>query len=181
MASCLKLVVLLLITHYLPAVKPFTRHHLRSLFLLQQTPTDKSDYVEVSFPFPSGLLLTPADDSPDHIFCLLRHNTVQLRPRSRKVFLYENALTEDICLELIQKSEQFAASNGGWSSDRHKGYPTTDLPLDAVYGKFSPMHIHIAKSLLPEMAKFFNLNLDYLECAEVYFPIYDTLTRIHIF
>ena len=178
------MVVLLLATHYFPAVKPFTRHHYRllsSLFQLQQTPLDNSNLVEVSFRFPSGLLLTPADDSPAHIFCLLRHNTVQLRPHLRKVLLVEDALTNDMCRDLIQKTENFAASNGGWSSDRHTGYPTTDLPLDAVYGKFSPMHMHIAKSLLPEMAKFFNLNLDYLECAEVCSPIYYTLALTHIY
>ena len=167
-----RIVALVIATQYLLA-EPFTQnHHLRTLFQLQQTPTDNTNYVEVSFPFPSGLLLTPADDSPDHIFCLLQHNSVQLRPHLKKVLLYENALTEDKCLELIQESEKVATSIGGWSSDRHTGYPTTDLPLDAVYPKFSPMHMYIANRLLPEMAKFFNLNLDYLECAEVYCLFY---------
>jgi len=41
---------------------------------------------------------------------------------------YDNILPEEHCNKMIQLSELYAKSNG-WTTQRHKNYPTTDIPV----------------------------------------------------
>jgi hypothetical protein len=49
----------------------------------------------------------------------------------KKIYQYE------ICNWLIKESEKYAKQNGGWTTTRHKEYPTTDLPVNKISSIFS--------------------------------------------
>ena len=125
---------------------------------------------EISFPFPSGLLITEGANAS---FCLLERNSVSLRPYCKRVLELREALSTTTCAYIIDKAELYAASNGGWTSDRHSAYPTTDLPLEAIFGKFSSVHGLVNGHILPQMASFFQLNEDYLSIGELFVAKYE--------
>lgn len=136
--------------------------------------------VEVTFPYPSGLLLTPnlpTSDKDSHptndIFCIVQHNVQSLRPHLKRVGVMEGALTESVCETLIADCEKYALDHGGWTSARHRDYPTTDLPLDVIFGKFSSIHGLVTGNILPEMASFFDISEDHLSVAELFIAKYE--------
>jgi hypothetical protein len=47
-------------------------------------------------------------------------------------FTYANIYSPDMCRYIIKECEKYAENNGGWTKNRHKNYPTTDLPVDAI-------------------------------------------------
>jgi len=51
-------------------------------------------------------------------------------------FIYNKIYTPDMCKYIINVSENFANNNGGWTTERHVNYPTTDLPVNKIPGIF---------------------------------------------
>jgi hypothetical protein len=47
-------------------------------------------------------------------------------------FLYPKIYCSNVCSWIINECEKFAEKNGGWTTRRHKNYPTTDLPVESV-------------------------------------------------
>lgn len=47
-------------------------------------------------------------------------------------FIYEKIYQPNICNWIINESENYALNNGGWMTNRHNKYPTTDLPVDKI-------------------------------------------------
>ena len=124
----------------------------------------------VTFFYPSGLLIT---ESNEVSYCLLQHNIVSLRPACKRVLELEGALSKSMCAKIIEEAEVYAANNGGWTVDRHTSYPTTDLPLEDIFGRFSQTHGLVNGDILPHMASFFNLNEEYLSIGELFVAKYE--------
>ena len=125
---------------------------------------------QVDFSYPSGLLITEQNNVS---YCLLQHNAVKLRPLYKRVSELKNALSTSTCELIINEAEIYASNNGGWTADRHTAYPTTDLPLEAIFGKFSNIHGLVNGNILPEIASFFGLNEDYLSIGELFVAKYE--------
>lgn len=138
--------------------------------VLSQADTVCKDEFEVSFPYPTGLLVSNVDGVN---YCLLQHNVVKLRQSYRRVSQVEGAISETICAQIIHEAEVCASLNGGWTANRHSAYPTTDLPLEAIFGKFSSIHGLVNGYLLPEIASFFGLNEDFLSIGEIFVAKYE--------
>jgi hypothetical protein len=138
--------------------------------VLSQADTVRKDDFEVSFPYPTGLLVSNVDGV---YYCLLQHNVVKLRQSYRRVSQVENAISATICAQIIHEAEVCASLNGGWTANRHAAYPTTDLPLEAIFGKFSSIHGLVNGYLLPEIASFFGLNEDFLSIGELFVAKYE--------
>jgi hypothetical protein len=47
-------------------------------------------------------------------------------------FILYNIYSQDTCNWIIKESELYAKENGGWSTNRHDNYPTTDIPIDSI-------------------------------------------------
>jgi len=58
-------------------------------------------------------------------------------------FILNNIYSEDTCNWIINESELYSKENGGWTTNRHNNYPTTDIPID----KISPIFKYILGSL----------------------------------
>ena len=66
------------------------------------------------------------DDIKEIMNLELKHNRFMQR------FKYTKIYTPDMCVYIINESEKYATNNGGWTTMRHKNYPTTDLQLDKI-------------------------------------------------
>lgn len=131
---------------------------------------ENRNLVKVAFSTPSGLLITNFEDK---FFCLLQHNVIKLRSQYKKVVEYNKALSALVCASIISDAESYASSNDGWTTNRHTSYPTTDLPLDSIYGKFSSIHGLINCEILPQIASSYNLNEEYLRIGELFIAKYE--------
>ncbi len=96
------------------------------------------------------------EDALSHI-CLLHHDVVNLRPQYRKVYEVTSLFPAKLCSKLILDAESFAAKGEGWTRQRHIGYPTTDIPLEDIYGPFSAVHGLIVGEIFPLLAEKFGL------------------------
>ena len=130
----------------------------------------RKDELEVSFPYPTGLLISNVNDVN---YCLLQHNVVKLRESYKRISQVKGAISESICAQIIHDAEACASLNGGWTANRHSAYPTTDLQLEAIFGKFSSIHGLVNGYLLPEIASFFGLNEDFLSIGELFVAKYE--------
>lgn len=128
------------------------------------------DEFRVSFPYPTGLLVSNVNDVN---YCLLQHNVVKLRQSYKRVSQVEDAISVKNCAQIIHDAEVCASLNGGWTANRHSAYPTTDLPLETIYGKFSSIHGLVNGYLLPKIASFFGLNEDFLSIGELFVAKYE--------
>ena len=51
-------------------------------------------------------------------------------------FILNNIYSQDTCNWIISESELYAKENGGWTTNRHNKYPTTDIPIDNIKSIF---------------------------------------------
>jgi len=58
-------------------------------------------------------------------------------PKFIQRFIKRKVYNHDICNWIIRESEKYANENGGWSTTRHKTYPTTDLPVNKIANIYS--------------------------------------------
>lgn len=99
---------------------------------------------------------TPVSNILDPVL-LLHHDIVKLRPEFRAVHIVQNLFPQTLCSKIISDAEKYAANNNGWSRNRHIGYPTTDIPLDDIYGQFSSIHGLLTGEVLPLIADKYQL------------------------
>ena len=127
----------------------------------------------VTLPFPTGLRFTlPSAESPS-VRCLLMQDSVKLRPGFEKVFVHLGILSPGECGHIIDSAEAYAARKG-WTRNRHTGFPTTDIPLEWIYGSFSAMHGVVNSRVLPLLASSFpSLNEEYLKIDDLFVVKYD--------
>jgi hypothetical protein len=52
-------------------------------------------------------------------------------------FVYNSFFSKNVCEWIISESELYASKNNGWTTHRHKEYPTTDLPIDKISSIFN--------------------------------------------
>lgn len=130
---------------------------------------------KVALRHPTGLLLTNPDPITGRVFCLLQQNALRLRPSLARVFTVPSLLAAEHCRRIITAAEEYAAVNEGWTSARHTGYPTTDLPVDAIFpeGRFSAVHGFVNAQVLPLLAARFGLREDRLKIGELFVAKYE--------
>ena len=76
-------------------------------------------------------------------------------------FQYPKIYTPDMCQYIINESEKYAAANGGWTTQRHKNYPTTDLSIDKITSIFG-LILETLNTIIGKLHKSYGLNNDVL-------------------
>lgn len=137
----------------------------------EATPLRRYAHFVADIPNPTGLKLTEKDGN---FYFLLEHNCKELPLQYKKVYEFAGALTDEMCEEVMKKAEEYAKKHSevGWTTERHDQYPTTDLPLDIVFGPGSVVHGHIDRYILPKIASLFDLDEDNLQIAEIFIVKY---------
>ena len=89
-------------------------------------------------------------------------------------------LSDDLCKWIIHESEIYSIENNGWTTKRHKNYPTTDLPIRSIPGLGTPIMNMTISNIFPLIAKKFNLNPYFLNIADIFIVKYDINGQDHL-
>jgi hypothetical protein len=66
-------------------------------------------------------------------------------------FILNNIYSQDTCEWLINESELYAKENGGWTTNRHNNYPTTDIPVENI----KPIFKYVLRTIRNIMSKIY--------------------------
>lgn len=97
-----------------------------------------------------------------------------------KIYRYENFISDEMCEWIIHEAEIFALENGGWTTKRHKNYPTTDLPVRSIPSLCTPLMNFVTRDILPLIGKHFKLNSYYLNIVDLFVIKYDVDGQDHL-
>jgi len=112
-------------------------------------------YTNSETPLLMKNLLPLMSEHMDTIIFSHENADAKITPLQR--FVFEKHFTKDVCIWIIQQYEEFAARNGGWTTDRHKLYPTTDLPAEAVEHVFSFILTSFKETISKHIVNAYNL------------------------
>lgn len=122
--------------------------------------------VELDMENPSGLKIHDGNDGERYF--LLEHNCVTLPDHHKKVYVMDDAVSPEVCREIIDKAEAHQ-----WTERRHTAFATTDLPLETLFGQFSKIYADIDCNVLSKMAECFQLNEEFLQIGEIFIAKYE--------
>lgn len=91
--------------------------------------------------------------------------------------IYNKFYTKEICEWIIERSENYALNNGGWTTQRHKNYPTTDIPVENIKNVFDFVLFSL-KNLFEKIRKSYSLdsNIDF-NISDLFIVKYDSETQ----
>ena len=89
------------------------------------------------------------------------------------VYMVENVLPHNVCDWLINRAEYKASSMGGWTTQRHGRYPTTDIPISSLETERACIYGIIYQSLFPLIANKFEITQFFLEIKDVFIVKYN--------
>lgn len=85
-----------------------------------------------------------------------------------KYKLYENVLSNNLCNFIINESEKHALKNNGWTTNRHKNYPTTDIPVQRIEKIRVIINNIVNQEIIPRVADFYKVNKFFLDAYEIF-------------
>ena len=77
------------------------------------------------------------------------------------------------CQAIIHQAETLARHRG-WSTSRHRHYPTTDLPVSAIRHLTPWLHNWVRRVVFPPLATHFDLEVDCLNFNDLFIVKYTT-------
>jgi hypothetical protein len=91
--------------------------------------------------------------------------------------IYNKFYTKEICEWIIDRFENYALKNGGWLTNRHKNYPTTDIPIEKIPNIFDFI-IFSFKNLFQKIKKSYSIeeNINF-NIADLFIAKYDSETQ----
>ena len=84
----------------------------------------------------------------------------------------DGILDHQTCAEIIKVAEAHAERIGGWETDRHDDYPTTDFDTADIPDLKFPIQNIVYRKIIPKMAREFKLNPLKLGIEEVFIAKY---------
>lgn len=69
-------------------------------------------------------------------------------------FVINNIYSQDTCNWIVNESELYAKENGGWTTNRHNNYPTTDIPVQNIKSIFKYV-LSSLKNIMDKIFKFY--------------------------
>lgn len=79
----------------------------------------------------------------------------------------DNILTRDQCNHWIQLAENYASTHNGWSTNRHIGVPTTDIPICVIPKLLKEWTDLAQKVIIPTIARMLELRT-YKPCVRIH-------------
>lgn len=86
----------------------------------------------------------------------------------------DGILDHQTCAEIIKVADAHAERVGGWETDRHDDYPTTDFDTADIPDLKFPIQNIVYRKIIPKMAKAFKLNPLKLGIEEVFIAKYSS-------
>ncbi len=88
-------------------------------------------------------------------------------------FLFNKYYNDNICKWIINEAESYANNNGGWTTERHKSYPTTDIPIHLIKNIFNYL-LHSFQDITCKIKDSYNLDTScVIDFDDVFIVKYD--------
>lgn len=97
-----------------------------------------------------------------------------------KTYKHQKFVSDDFCEWVIKNAEIHAEINGGWTTNRHKNYPTTDIPVRSINMLKVPLFNLVNINILPLISKHYKLNLYFLNIMDLFVVKYDVEGQDHL-
>ena len=88
-------------------------------------------------------------------------------------FYVPNVIHINICKFIIEESEKYAEKNG-WTTSRHKNYPTTDIPVRCIKTITNLLDNIIKYDILPLFQQYYNISKYFLDYGDIFIVKYDS-------
>lgn len=105
-------------------------------------------------------------------------NNIKNNTDNYKYFYEKNFMSNDICDFIVNECEKIALKNisdaypTGWMTNRHKKYPTTDLPLKLIGNLFTPVRNILISKLFPIIEEKYNVSKYFLDFNDIFIVKY---------
>jgi hypothetical protein len=120
-------------------------------------------------PLTSYFRFRQGEKEPNELHTLAK---VSRSPLSH-VHVVESLLTPQDCQTVIDLAIDYTNRNGGWHTDRHKEYQTTDVDVAVVGGELlEHCNRHLRDSLWPTLSHLFGLHLQDLALEDLFVAKY---------
>lgn len=93
----------------------------------------------------------------------------------KKRFIINNQFTPYTCNWIIEESKKYALTNG-WTNNRHKNYPTTDIPIKLIPCIFSFL-MSFKENIYKEIQRSYSLDNCKFEILDIFIVKYDVLNQ----
>ena len=103
---------------------------------------------------------------------LLYKNITTSKPGDFVHYYIPNVISNTLCDIIINESEKYALQNG-WTTSRHKKYPTTDLQILSIPNIQTLVTNSIKYDVLPLIAEKYNVSKYLLELNDLFIVKYD--------
>lgn len=87
-------------------------------------------------------------------------------------FCMPNVLSNTLCDLIINESEKYANINNGWYVDRHRNYPTTDIPIRLIPSLSNLILNVVTYDIFPIIAYRYNISKYFLNCIDLFIVKY---------
>lgn len=81
-------------------------------------------------------------------------------PKFIQRFIHKNVFKKDTCNWIINESEKYASKNGGWKTNRHSLYPTTDLEIQNIKTIFPFILTCFYETITKNIIKYYNFKIN---------------------
>lgn len=78
-------------------------------------------------------------------------------------FIYNNYYSKELCNWIIYEAEKYAEENGGWTTNRHDNYPTTDLQINKITSVNNFIFYSLKESIIYKIIEDYNLTYKNIE------------------
>jgi hypothetical protein len=84
-----------------------------------------------------------------------------------------NWLSPEDAAWMVTEAESFSAKRGGWSTDRHGQFPTTDFAVEACPTLNRHLQPRLQEQVLPLLAELYGLKAHDLDIDDLFFVKYE--------
>lgn len=93
---------------------------------------------------------------------------------------HKNFISVKMASWIIYESNKYARENGGFTTKRHKNYPTTDLPVSSIKPLKTIVYNLVNMDILPQIATNYGLYKHMLEIKDLFVVKYEAGKQAHL-
>lgn len=139
--------------------------------------SDKNEQIDINTIFKVSVYNTHIRNTDIYIDALAMSKkrlfkNINTNPNEFIHYYIPNIISNDLCDIIINESEKFAQQRG-WTTSRHKKYPTTDLPILSIPNLQTLVTNTIKYDVLPLIAEKYNVSKYLLDLNDLFVVKYD--------
>lgn len=146
----------------------FTKHSLDPNKLENKVNLEKDSFIKIKNNLISEDSVNENTNSNNE------ENSINLNlDKFRQRFKISNFFNQLSCKWIIHESENYAKKIGGWITNRHESYPTTDIELVSIPSVFSFFMYSVIPEIKNQVEKHYSIIINELDIRDAFVVKYD--------